>query len=230
MNTRILAALISSGSSVVGADLSVATLTGMSADTLPISKITVLGDAPACVGRVVAWANQTILQELRDEGIRAWIAGGAVRARVCAEDVKDVDLFFADDAHFSRANDWMLLNGATMVHESANATKWIKDGIRFDCVAIFGSSPEETIRQFDFTVCAAATDGKAFYLHPTFFADLASKQLVVQSLPMPISTLKRLQRYALAGYKADNNALGKIALAINALEVVDTSEFGPYVG
>ena len=80
-------------------------------------------------------------------------------------------------------------------------------------------SPEECIINFDFTCIAAAYDGNFLYCHDRFFADALQKRLVINSLPKPLSTMKRIVKYAGRGFVPCPVGLAKVAKAINEMDI-----------
>jgi hypothetical protein len=88
----------------------------------------------------------------------------------------------------------------------------------------FFPTPEETISNFDFTVCCVAvTPSGDVVHHERFFEDLAGRRLAINALPFPLSTLERLQRYVSKGYLACNGTLMQLSEAIKQIDLNDPS-------
>ncbi len=157
-----------------------------------------------------------------------WVAGGAVRDFFTQRSVEtDIDLFFANRLDFSTVRNhwyWDDLDHLFPSVENDNVIKIITHQGKFDLVKKFFETPEKTVESFDFTVCAAAVDYDNFYYHPDFFMDLASKRLQIVSLPYPIATLARLQRYIKKGYTACNGTMLTLARGIQAVNLEDRNQ------
>lgn len=157
----------------------------------------------------------------RLSGVRCWVAGGSVRDYFSGGMIQDdFDIFFPDRESFEKALDIL------------KKTKGIKSGFQSPAIANFQdgwhklqlvsshffSSPEDTIARFDFTVCCAAITTKDVFVNETFFEDLASRSLVINALPYPLSTMERMQKYIRKGYHICNGGLLEIAKAIKSMD------------
>ncbi len=159
---------------------------------------------------------------------QGWIAGGAVRdyfARVKSD--SDIDVFFAsNEAQQSQAASLeSALSGSKKVYDNETATGFVW---RSQVVQLikrhYFASPAETIKAFDFTVCCAAVDLNGVYVHEHFFEDLAGRRLAINSLPFPLSTLQRLQKYVQKGFLACNGTLLELSKAIQGLDLDNPNE------
>jgi len=153
-----------------------------------------------------------------------WIAGGSIRDRLSIGYVKnDIDFFFPNAIALAkfldRVKSYMKPEGVQELYANENVTRFRFGKYKVDLVKRFFRGPEETIAEFDFTVCCCATDFQNLYVHPEFFYDLASRRLVINKLPYPLSTLQRLQRYVKKGYTICNGGLLDIAIAISRFEL-----------
>lgn len=159
--------------------------------------------------------NFIILDELNKYGIEAWVAGGSIRAFFESElkSKIDIDVFFPDTDRYVEAI--AKFCHLPKLRETKNSTTYKFKGRPIDFVGppyIF-SSPTETIQNFDFTVCAAATDGEKLYVHDMFFEDLKNRHLRVVKLKdnlEDIVVMRRLQKYIHKGYIADDETLQAI--------------------
>lgn len=194
----------------------------------------------------VKYFKRLILEELKPICI-TWVAGGCVRDYFSIGKLdSDIDLFFPDVQSFEKAKDY-LLNTTTQIiirtepadnpeaddkiitetidkplakltFENDNALKVIYRGRRFDLVKKYFPSPELTISEFDFTVSCAAVDLGKVFTHETFFIDLAKKQLMVNKLPFPLSTMWRMQKYIRKGFYICSGEMLKLSKAIGELQ------------
>lgn len=156
-----------------------------------------------------------------------WIAGGAVRdyfARMNCE--SDIDVFFRSQEDVNTAAVAMAnLSGARLIYSNDTAVGYVYKGREVQLIQRhFFGSPQETIAAFDFTVCCCAVDLNGTYAHEHFADDLAGRRLAINSLPFPLSTLERLQRYVRKGFLACNGTLLEIARAIQSLDLQNPQE------
>jgi hypothetical protein len=103
--------------------------------------------------------------------------------------------------------------------ESKNVVKINYKGYKFDLVKKLFNNPQECIDAFDFTICCVAVDKNKTYINKTFFMDLAKRALVINTIPYPLSTLWRMQKYIKKGHTICQNGLMKIAIAVGELEL-----------
>jgi len=114
----------------------------------------------------------------------------------------DIDLYFDSEEEFSKCYIYFLtLNYETfekraqLLFENDNVVKIIYKKQKYDLVKKFFTDPKDCIDAFDFTVCCGAVDSTTVYHHETFFIDLSKKQLMINALPFPMSTMWRMQKY-----------------------------------
>lgn len=187
----------------------------------------------------VDFFNKLILAELTPV-CKCWAAGGCVRdyfsiGRISA----DIDLYFPTDEEFEKCKNYFLHTDfievdeaqddgsvkkvkqekplATLLFQNDNVIKVKYKGRKFDIIKKLFDSPQATIDAFDFTVCCGAVDSVNVYTHETFFIDLAKKQLMINKLPYPLSTLSRMQRYVQKGYYMCVGEMLKLSQAIGEL-------------
>ncbi len=199
------------------------------------------------IDNCVKYFNKIILNELSEICI-SWVGGGCVRDYFSIGKLtSDIDIFFPDEKSFAECKDY-LLNQATRkikkveasdnpeaddkitieivdkplaktLFENDNVLKVIYKGRHFDLVKKYFASPELTIAEFDFTVSCAAVDHRKVYTHDTFFIDLAKRQLMINKLPYPLSTMWRLQKYIQKGFYMCSGEMLKLSKAIGELQV-----------
>lgn len=167
-------------------------------------------------------------------GHNGFIAGGCFKNLFCREPFKDVDVFFEKRDDFNNAVAYF---GEHEAFKAAYESKKVRafrhksSGIALELVCSVFGTPEEIIRQFDFTVVKFAyykalteddegkeiCEYKATY-HPLFFEHLHMKRLVIDDqIPFPLSTFERVLRYAKYGYKPCTETKQKLVNAIRAL-------------
>lgn len=132
-----------------------------------------------------------------------WAVGGSVRDSVWGiQPQHDVDLFFPSRVDLEAAEKAMLEAGAELLSLSPKKTSYTWKGIKYDLIGSWFESLEAILGEVDFTVACAGVDPgeKLLVCHEDYFEDLAAKQLRIQSLPNPASTLMRVARYSRMGF------------------------------
>lgn len=164
-----------------------------------------------CINRY----KSLILDELHSANIICWIAGGSIRDYFMGKPIKtDHDLFFPDERNYELAAVYFKAKNAEVIWESDNGMKVVYEGKKFDLVKFFFKTPQETIENFDFTVSMFAVDINQVYHGETSFMDLAKKQLMLNKIPYPASTLSRAFRYYNKGFRMCAEEMKKLCLAI----------------
>jgi len=188
----------------------------------------------------IKYFNTVILKELQAIGV-CWVAGGCVRDYFSTGRLtSDIDIFFPNVDEFEKCRKYLTESAeqrieekegdntvikivpkekAVVLFQNDNVVKVKYKGRVFDLIKKHFTSPETTIQEFDFTVCCAAVDGKNVVTHNTFWMDLAKRQLMVNKLPFPLSTLWRLQKYFKKGYFMCSGEMLKLGKAIGELQV-----------
>ena len=162
--------------------------------------------------------NKTILSELKESGINCWIAGGSLRDYFLGNIIKtDYDLFFPNLNEYKKAQSFFKTKKAKVKYESNNGMKVIYNNKTFDLVKIFFANPKETIDNFDFTVSMIAIDNEDVHYGETTFIDLAKKQLMINKITYPASTLKRAFRYYSKGFSICLSEMKKLIEAIQKM-------------
>lgn len=155
-----------------------------------------------------------------DLNTRCWIAGGSVRDYFDKGKVsKDVDFFCVDRktmAELVRVLRSKYQYKAYLITKNCiKGYVTIKgEKIDVDVVKKEFTNPINCIDAFDFTVCCFAVNSDNFYYHISSIFDLIRKRLVIHKLPMPVDTLKRLNKYVKKGFTACNGTLLTLAKEI----------------
>lgn len=166
--------------------------------------------------------NELILDELKQADIKCWLAGGALRDYFMGVAVKtDYDIFFPNDIEYEKARTYFKEKNAEIKWESDNGMKVKHNDKTYDLVKKFFSSPQETIEAFDFTVSMLAVDNEKVYHGETTFIDLAKKQLMINKITYPASTLSRAFRYYKKGFSM---CLGEMKKLIESIQEMPKEE------
>lgn len=155
--------------------------------------------------------TQMILSEMEEQEIVCWIAGGSIRDYFMGVPIKtDHDLFFPSSEHYDKCLSYFKEKDCEIVWESENGCKLKYKGRTFDLVKKFFPNPQSTIDEFDFTVSMFAVDKDRVYYGKTSFIDLAKRQLMINKITFPASTLSRAFRYHRKGFFMCQGEIKKI--------------------
>ena len=173
--------------------------------------------------------GKLILTELSEAKIKCWIAGGALRDYFAGVEVTtDYDLFFPNESEFEKAAKYFKEKNCEVKWESENGMKIIYTGKTFDLVKKYFATPQETVDAFDFTVSMFAVDTETVYYGETTFIDLAKRQLMINKITYPASTLSRAFRYYKKGFSMCLGEMKKLAESIRDMPApIETAQNTP---
>ncbi len=162
--------------------------------------------------------GKIILTELKEAGIKCWIAGGALRDYFMAVKITtDYDLFFPNEIEYEKAKTFFKAKEAEVKWESDNGMKVKYNKRTFDLVKKYFESPQSTIDAFDFTVSMFAVDNEKVYFGESTFIDLAKRQLMINKITYPASTMSRAFRYYKKGFTMCQGEMKKMVEAIQGM-------------
>ena len=162
--------------------------------------------------------GKIILTELKEAGIKCWIAGGALRDYFMAVEITaDYDLFFPNEIEYEKAKTFFKAKEAEVKWESDNGMKVKYNKRTFDLVKKYFESPQSTIDAFDFTVSMFAVDNEKVYFGESTFIDLAKRQLMINKITYPASTMSRAFRYYKKGFTMCQGEMKKMVEAIQGM-------------
>lgn len=177
--------------------------------------------------------GKIILTELKEAGVNCWLAGGALRDYFMGVKIKtDYDLFFPSEVEYDKAKVYFKAKDCTVKWESDNGMKVVYNGKTFDLVKKYFANPQETIDAFDFTVSMFAVDTEKVYSGETTFIDLAKRQLMINKITYPASTMSRAFRYYKKGFSMCLGEMKKLVESIQdmpKLEKDSTEESEPEI-
>lgn len=166
--------------------------------------------------------GKLILNEMKEAGIKCWLAGGALRDYFMGVPVKtDYDMFFPNEIEYEKARMYFKAKDCEIKWESENGCKMKYNGNTFDLVKKFFPTPQDTIDAFDFTVSMFAVDNEKIYHGETTFIDLAKRQLMFNKITYPASTLSRSFRYYKKGFTM---CLGEMKRLFDAIQETPKEE------
>jgi len=159
--------------------------------------------------------NKIILTELKEAGVYCWLAGGSLRDYFMGVKItSDYDIFFPSESEYVKAVQFFKRVDAEVKWESENGMKVKYNKRTFDLVKKYFASPQITIDAFDFTVSMFAVDSEKVYYGETSFIDLAKKQLMINKITYPASTISRAFRYYKKGFVMCQGEMKKLCEAM----------------
>lgn len=171
--------------------------------------------------------NKIILNELKEVEIKCWLAGGALRDYLMGVPINtDYDIFFPEEKEYEKTRTYFKAKEAEIIWESDNGTKVKYNGKTYDLVKKFFKGPLATIDAFDFTVSMFAVDNENFYFGETAFIDLAKRQLMINKITYPASTLSRAFRYYKKGFSMCLEEMKKLVESIQDMPKEEREENG----
>lgn len=139
-----------------------------------------------------------------------WIGGGAIRRTLLQQEPdSDFDFFFRDADQLSAFEDGLQMIGLAKVRETEHHKHYrgkVADSdlprdfqlIRF----AFYDSAAAVIDSFDFTVCQFVFDGEIITAGDYSLWDLGRRRLAVHKITYPVSSTRRMLKYAQQGFTA----------------------------
>jgi hypothetical protein len=136
----------------------------------------------------------------------------------------DYDMFFPNETEYEKAMVYFKAKECEVKWESDNGCKIKYNGHTYDLVKKFFSDPQTTIEAFDFTVSMFAVDNEKIYYGETTFIDLAKRQLMINKITYPASSLSRAFRYYKKGFTMCQGEMKKLFEAIQETPKVREQE------
>lgn len=161
--------------------------------------------------------GKLILNEMKGANITCWLAGGALRDYFSGMPVTtDYDMFFPNEIEYEKARTYFKAKDCEIKWESDNGCKMKYKDRTYDLVKKFFADPQTTIEAFDFTVSMFAVDQEKIYHGETTFIDLAKRQLMINKITYPASSLSRAFRYYTKGFRMCQGEIKKLFEAIQS--------------
>jgi hypothetical protein len=160
--------------------------------------------------------NSIILNELKENNIKCWIAGGSVRDYFQSIPINtDIDIFFPNETEMNKCLEYFKKSEISeILWESEHGCKIKYKKHTFDIIKHYFNSPIDSIENFDFTVSMFAVDNDYVYHGETSFIDLSKKQIMINKITYPPSTMKRIIKYTKKGFYICDGELKKAIIAI----------------
>lgn len=167
----------------------------------------------------IQYFSKKILNELPT---KAWVAGGCVRDYFSiGYTTSDIDLFFENEENMMASLECIKSKGGKVYFENENVYKVSYKRMKLDFVKKYYPNPSTTIQHFDFTVCCCAVSKDEVKYHDTFFIDLSKKQLMMNNVLYPLSTMWRTQKYHFKGFRMCKGEMLKLVEAIQSINNQD---------
>jgi hypothetical protein len=171
----------------------------------------------------VPWGDtrlSKVLDALPPCGITGpWLAGGALRRTLRGMDAdSDFDFFFHDADQLERFKG-KLLDGVFKLHHETEHHVELRGKIGEEesivqCIRFaYYDRSEDVIDSFDFTICQFAFDGRNLIVGEYALWDLGRKRLAINKITYPLSTMRRVLKYAKQGFNACPGCLTAILRA-----------------
>ncbi len=150
-----------------------------------------------------------------------WLAGGALRRTLLQQEPEsDFDFFFRDADQLNAFTAALDAAGMEKVRETEHHVHYrgrIGDSaipIDVQCIRFaFYADAQAVIDSFDFTICQFAFDGTDLTSGSYALWDLGRKRLATHRITFPVSSMRRVLKYARQGFKACDGCLATLLRA-----------------
>lgn len=149
-----------------------------------------------------------------------WLAGGSLRRTLGGQPPdSDFDFFFRDELQLESFRRDLERRSFTISRETDHHVEL--RGVAAEKPAqvqlirfAFYASAEAVINSFDFTICQFAFDGDMLTCGDFALWDLGRKRLATHRITFPLSTMRRVLKYAKQGFTACPGALTSILTSV----------------
>jgi len=170
--------------------------------------------------KVKDYFDKLIIKDM-PQNLDFWIAGGSVADAFTKGKIEgDIDMYFPNQENYDKALEYFKSKGK-VIYDEENSVKIKTANFEVDLVKNFSPSKEDTVSQFDYTICTGIVDRSGVHFSKEFIYALKNKKLQVNSLCNPIGAVKRIKKYAKRGYDLSNKELQKI---VNKIARTDVQE------
>lgn len=150
-----------------------------------------------------------------------YLAGGALRRTMQGKEPdSDFDFFFKDADQLSVFAQSLAVAGLVKIKETEHHLHFRgqvgESSARRDIQCIrfkFYENAEAVVDSFDFTICQFAFDGTELTTGDYSLWDLGRQRLAVNKITFPVSSMRRVLKYAAQGFKACNGCLSTLLRA-----------------
>lgn len=150
-----------------------------------------------------------------------WLAGGALRRTLLRQEPdSDFDFFFRDAAQLREFGAHLVAMGLPQTRETEHHVQYrgrigaVEQPVDIQCIRFaYYADAAAVIDSFDFTVCQFAFDGFTLTVGEYSLWDLGRKRLAVHKITYPVSSMRRVLKYARHGFRACNGCLAALLRA-----------------
>ena len=149
---------------------------------------------------------EKIISTICPNNFNFFIAGGVLTALFSNQKVNDIDIFFSSLKDYNALYDYFF-HKSSQKTETDNAVTFYGPHLeKFQLIKKF-MTPEETIKQFDFTVCSAAyiPHNNVIIKNKLFLPHIKNRVLAINEGKDLWLSYKRVEKYRLKGYKFDGD-------------------------
>lgn len=152
-----------------------------------------------------------------------WLAGGSIRRTISAMPLEsDFDFFFASEEQLGKFSKGLERLNFVKKKETEHHVQYEGfEGAVERCITIqlirfrYYGNASEVLESFDFTICQFVFDGEHIHCGDYALWDLGRKRLAVGTITFPVSSMRRLLKYARQGFTACDGCLAALATAIS---------------
>lgn len=173
--------------------------------------------------RVLEFIPESILKLLEDD---VYLSGGAIRAYINSEEVKDFDLFILDKNKMELIKNNLKNDGFRIIFECPEGKLFSLKKKKLKVQLIYNEAyncPEDILYSFDFTITQFVLVNGILFTTKQAIKDTLSRKLRFNTIQYPSATLGRLYKYQKRGYHLDEEAKRDFVtrLISNSEEIVD---------
>lgn len=148
-----------------------------------------------------------------------WLAGGALRRTLLNQEPdSDFDFFFRDKEQLDAFVTALEQSSMTKIKETQHHVHYRgrlgERNVDVQCIRFaFYANAIAVVESFDFTICMFAFDGSDLTVGAYALWDLGRKRLAVNKVTFPVSSMRRVLKYASQEFKACNGCLATLLRA-----------------
>lgn len=148
-----------------------------------------------------------------------WLAGGSIRRVLYGLPQSDFDWFFKSASQHAQFTDLLKQHSFVQMRETEALTEWhrrTEEGLERMQVMHFSyyDSAPDLISSFDYTLTQFAFDGSDVTVGDYTLWDVACKRININLIQYPVSSARRLIKYANQGYSIPTETFSGLLKAV----------------
>lgn len=170
------------------------------------------------LGKDYFWINDALKR------LDFYIAGGSLLSIIQEKTINDIDIYMPFPKKQESLKSLFELRGWCVDETHNTITFSLETGEKVQLINSFVGTPEEVLSSFDYVPCMIAYSPKErlIYRHEDFYELIEDYKLVFNSnAEYPVSSLRRLIKYAKKGYNISLEDLYELIIKINELNLSD---------